>query len=157
MIVNDKTLQDIANQKPNTLEELWLINGISLDFISNYGEYFITNGHKPKNVSDNSNMSRKSNTIDVSYEMYNMGKSIDEIATTRNLKARTIEEHLIKKWSNTKEKIDLDRVNLTRDMIDDIKQVIDKVGCDKLRPIKESIINQKITYFHIKMVVLELC
>ena len=157
MIVSDKTLQDIANQKPNTLEELWLINGISLDFISNYGEYFITNGHKPKNVSDNSNMSRKSNTIDVSYEMYNMGKSIDEIATTRNLKARTIEEHLIKKWSNTKEKIDLDRVNLTRDMIDDIKQVIDKVGCDKLRPIKESIINQNISYFHIKMVVLELC
>ena len=108
-----------------------------------------------KNVSGD--ISKKSNTIDVSYEMYNMGKPINEIATTRNLKIRTIEEHLIKKWSNTKEKIDLDRINLTRDMINDIKQVIDKVGCNKLRPIKDSIINQKISYFHIKIIVLELC
>jgi len=142
MIINDKILKNISDSKPNTIEELWLIDGVSQDFISTYGHYFLN--------SDIIITTNKQKTHDITYEMFNAGDNIIEIANKRNLSKQTIETHLIKKWSETKEKIDFNRINLNNDILNSIKDAIKIIGKEKLKPIKNMI--PHISYFHIKLV-----
>lgn len=147
MIVNDKVLLKITKIKPKTLEELWLIDGVSQQFVVNYGNYFIIPSHRdtPRDT--------KIETADISFQEYNSGKSIEEISIQRNLKPLTIENHLIQKWKHSIDKIDLERLHLTKNIQEEIKQAIRIVGVDKLRPIKD-IVNPKISYLQIRVTIL---
>lgn len=44
MIINDRTLQFISNKKPKHVSELWMIDGITQDFITKYAHFFINSG-----------------------------------------------------------------------------------------------------------------
>ena len=71
------------------------------------------------------------------YELYNQGKNIDEMAQIRNLKPATIVEHLCYLIEN-KLKIDVNKfVSLEKQQ--EILEAIEKVGGAKLTPLKEAL------------------
>ena len=144
--LNDKILKNIEIAAPKTLEDLWLVDGITETFIINYGSEFINKFTETKK-------NRVTNTVDETYNLYKEGKSISEIAFQRNLKEITIENHIIEKWKNNKSEISKDYCKLTIIIENEIINAISKVGIDKLRPIKD-IVNKDISYFQIRTVIL---
>lgn len=95
---------------------------------------------------------KKEETYIATYNLYNSGKSIDEIADIRGLTRTTIENHLLKCYEN-----DLD-IDLTRCINtpyeNDIVSAITKLGSEKLRPLKD-ILPEEVSYFDIKYYVLK--
>jgi ATP-dependent DNA helicase RecQ len=144
--LNDKILKNIEIANPKTLEELWLVDGITEAFIINYGSEFI-------NKITETKKNRSKNTVDETYNLYKEGKSISEIASQRNLTEITIENHIIEKWKNNKSEISKNYCKLTPTIENEIINAISKVGIDKLRPIKD-IVSKNISYFQIRTVIL---
>ena len=71
------------------------------------------------------------------YELYNQGKNIDEMAQIRNLKPATIVEHLCYLIEN-KLKIDVNKF-VSSEKQQEILGAIEKVGGAKLTPLKEAL------------------
>ena len=143
----DRTLENIRLKLPNSIEELWLIDGITENFMVQYGDEFVKKIiSKPRKQT--------TNTVAETYQMYKEGKPIDIIAKERNLKPITIENHIIGSWEKNKSEIDKKYANLTKEIEEEIINAIEKVGTEKLRPIKD-IINNSITYFQIRTVILD--
>jgi ATP-dependent DNA helicase RecQ len=126
-----------------------LIDGITENFIIKYGAEFIN-----KINNNDKKPTKQCNTIEETYNLYKEGKTIDEIANIRDLKPLTIENHIINKWSNNKDEINKDFAKLTKKIEDEIISAVEKVGFEKLRPIKD-IISKDITYFQIRTVLIE--
>ncbi len=110
------------------------------DFISNH------------EIDKNNHNKFKENTCVVSCNLYNEGKSIDDICKIRGLKRQTIEGHLVKGYELGLD-IDLsDVVNLQFERL--IFDAIDELGFDKLRPLKDFLPSEvsylDITYFVVK-------
>jgi ATP-dependent DNA helicase RecQ len=153
MIINDKVLSNIIQTKPKTIEELYNIDGVSNDFICKYGQYFLDT----KNAYSSSS-SKKSNTKDQTWDLYQCGKSIKEISEIRGLKDQTIESHIVDKFSDDINNIDMDRMGINQNMIDRVAIAIDQVGKTRLRPIKDILDfdgnTKKISYFQLKTCIL---
>lgn len=141
MIINDKVLENISRVKPETFDQLLAIDGISTEFVSKYGIFFIS----PKQYSIDSKTE--------SFNMYISGKSISEIAKLRNLKTITIENHLIEKYKEDLSKIDEKKADVTDNMKNLVKNAVDKVGKNKLKPIRD-LVGKKISYFQIRLCLL---
>ena len=145
MIVNDKVLSRISEIKPQTIENLFNIDGVNHEFICKYGSFFVE--EKKKN-------SLCSSTKDISFQMYQKGKTISEIATERKLKDLTIEAHITSKLRENPENIDRKRIGLTPNMLERLSIAVLEVGKDRLRHIKDFLDNEnseKISYFQIKV------
>ena len=92
MIINDKVLADISTANPQTVADLLMVDGVSNAFINKYGDFFIGVVEKKRSSSGTS-----STTKDMSYTMYQSGKSINNIVSSRGLKRMTIESHITDK------------------------------------------------------------
>jgi ATP-dependent DNA helicase RecQ len=148
MIISDVILKRINEKKPKNIEELLKIDGINFDFICNYGEQFLSSKNETQKVKKKECESVK---------LYKEGKSIEIIIKIRGLTKMTIEKHIITYFKENKSiltekeiKINLNKINITNEIKEEIKEAITKVGIQKLKLIKE-IINKKITYFQIQM------
>ena len=158
--INDKVLLNILNKCPKTLSDLWAVDGLSHDFIMNYGDEFmqglqfaksftVSKSHtpipKPLTVGD---------TIMVTYNLYKQGKSISEICAERSIKSYTIESHILNVWEKDEDAvIDLEYADLSEEKRKEILKVIKVVGTDKLRPIKD-LVGNNVTYFQIRLTIL---
>ncbi|CJG64941.1 Uncharacterised protein [Streptococcus pneumoniae] len=84
----------------------------------------------------------------MTYELFQQGKSLDEIADERELSRITIENHLFKCAEEEKE------IDWTPFLSEEDEQLIleaaSSVGDEKLKPIKEEL-PENITYFMIKV------
>lgn len=156
MIINDKVLSNISQTKPKTIQDLYNIDGVSNDFIFKHGQYFI--GEKNRSSTRSPSTSKKSNTKDESWNLYQSGKSIKEIAEIRGLKDLTIESHIVDKFSNNTKNIDKTRMGISKDMIERVKVVVEQVGKNRLRPIKDILDDdkdkEKVSYFQLKTCIL---
>ena len=75
----------------------------------------------------------------------------DEISKIRSIKSQTIESHILCVWENDEDsEIDMEYANLTDDLREKIMKVVEKVGEDRLRPIKDGL-DSKVTYFQIRL------
>lgn len=100
LVFNDATLKEIETERPMSEKELLAINGVGQHKLEVYGEAFIKEViafTKSKKVSKN-----KNNTHKLTYELYQQGLTIDEIAEQRKLKATTIYSHIAKLYSDGK-------------------------------------------------------
>lgn len=99
--------------------------------------------------------SSTTDTILASYQLFIQGKSIDEIATYRRLKASTIENHLAKCVENDLP-LDFGRLGVSQEVWNQIILVInsDTIQGDisKLRPIKD-LCSSSISYLQLKCVI----
>ena len=163
----------------NNVESMLEISGVGVNKLEKYGDIFIETVNKyvvennievPERKYKNSreasaldsilyNMEPqnapskvKEDTRIVSYNLYKDGKSIDEIASLRGLKRTTIEGHLVKCFELGMD-IDLEKdVHTQFEGI--IYDAIDKLGFEKLRPLKdflpEDVSYLDINYFVVK-------
>ncbi|MBE9055813.1 DNA helicase RecQ [Sphaerospermopsis sp. LEGE 08334] len=139
MIFQDSTLKLMAQVKPKTLEEFANLDGVVSYKVSQYGEKFLSviQAHcqeqsfpPPKNTDH-----YPTDTESTTFELYQQGFSIQEIAEKRNVRTTTIIRHL----SDLIEKnqpVDLNLL-VPFDRQKKIWQVIDVLGDISLTPIRE--------------------
>ena len=179
IVFTDVSLKEMSTYFPINVESMLEISGVGVNKLEKYGDIFIETVNKyvvennievPERKYKNSreasaldsifyNMEPqnipskvKEDTRIVSYNLYKDGKSIDEIASLRGLKRSTIEGHLVKCFELGMD-IDLEKdVHTQFEGI--IYDAIDKLGFDKLRPLKdflpEDVSYLDINYFVVK-------
>ena len=156
IVCADISLKQMSTFFPLTVESLLKIHGIGAHKVEQYGEVFlnaISNYVMENNIDFSSIVKeKKEETHITTYNLYNSGKSIDEIANIRELTKTTIENHLLKCYENDLD-IDLTRCVNTQ-YENDIISAITKLGSEKLRPLKD-ILPEEVSYFDIKYYVLK--
>ena len=158
VVFGDVSLKEMCSAYPTTDDAFLNITGVGQNKLENYGAEFITaiqnyvadtqpdlTKHKPQKAVVAK--PEKEDTKIVSYEAYISGKTIDEIASERGLTRVTIENHLIKCLELGME-IELEKEIQTQ-FENIIYEAIDKVGTEKLRPIKD-ILPENVNYFDIR-------
>ena len=154
MIINDKVLERIVNAEPTNIFDLSQIDGVCNEFIYQYGQYFLADLFKntkstPFKPTPSKPTSSKSSTQDESFSMYSDGLSISQIAKNRGLTPFTVEGHIVSKLAENPQNIDEVKIGLTDSVKTQLTNAIEKVGKDKLKPIKD-LVDTKISYFQIK-------
>ena len=160
VLINDRLLMNLEAKRAKTLADLWNIDGISDDFLMTYGaEWLDLTNSKSKKKKDKAKKGDKSggnkkNTLDITYDLYKQGMSIRKIADTRSMSIITIEEHILTIFEKYEEaEINPDIFGLTEEIESEIRKIINIIGDDKLKPIKNRL-RKDITYGQIKLTLL---
>lgn len=98
LIFSDATLHEIVEERPLTDDDFIHISGVGNRKLEVYGDIFM-NEIRAFNKEKKAN---KEDTYKVTYELYQEGLSIDEIAEKRNLKSQTIFSHIAKLYADGK-------------------------------------------------------
>ena len=108
-IFSDATLVELATYLPLTKSDLAKISGFGDIKLAKYGDSFLDaiidycvannlstkiNSKAPKRVKQSSSKEKTTDTKKASLQLFQLGRSIPEIAAERNLSATTIETHL---------------------------------------------------------------
>lgn len=160
-IFPNKTLEEMAERRPQSLDELIDIHGVGTRKLDKYGQKFVNaieefckkhglpaGEDKPKKspqVLKNMPSYTQLQTLD----LYKQGLSIDAIANQRVLKPRTIVDHLVA-LIGFNQGVDIDRLVLPEAQ-DEIIEAIEKVGENPLTPIYEYL-QERYSYEEIKLV-----
>lgn len=146
VFMNDKVVSNINDTSPKNMKDLLNVDGISEDFVTNYGLEFMTEVLKKKKHNKN-----PKKTV---FKLYKTGKTMSEIAEIMEIKMTTVEQYILDIFENNEDAdIDCDYFDLTEEIEEEIKNAIETTGIDKLRPIKDKV-NEKITYGQIKLCIL---
>ena len=146
VFMNDKVVSNINDTSPKSIKDLLNVDGISDEFVTNYGIEFMTEMLKKKKHNKN-----PKKTV---FKLYKEGKTMIEIAKKMEIKMTTVEQYILDIFENNEDAdIDCDYFDLTDEIEEEIKKAIETTGIDKLRPIKD-FVNQKITYGQIKLCIL---
>lgn len=162
VVFSDKTLHDMCMKLPKNRETMLQVHGVGEVKFNKYGEDFlqvIAQHNKPflnsfdeKNIKPKNSTRTKTLSHIRTWELYQTGKSLEEIATERDLTIKTVEGHLLKAATDGYE------IDWTKflDPGDEkvIMDVIQEEGMKKLRPIKEKL-PERITYFSIRATILK--
>lgn len=158
VVFGDVSLKEMCSTYPTNDDAFLNITGVGQSKLENYGTEFITaiqkyiedtkpNLAKYKPKKPVVAKPEKVDTKIISYEAYQSGKTIDEIASERGLTRVTIENHLIKCLELGME-IELEKEIQTQfEKI--IYEAISKVGTEKLRPIKD-VLPENVNYLDIR-------
>ncbi|GAF64514.1 putative helicase [Bacillus sp. TS-2] len=156
-IFSDKTLKEMARTIPVTEEELMNISGVGMQKLRDYGPIFLEqlqqikkDDNVMKKRSTPEGKATKKNGYKISVELFLAGKTIEEIANERQLTEITVQNHLLKGFHN-QEITSLEQY-VEEEKVQQIKKAIEKVGIEKLKPIKE-LLPADISYQEIRFVV----
>ncbi|MDE5412737.1 DNA helicase RecQ [Alkalihalobacterium chitinilyticum] len=156
LIFSDKTLREMSRSIPSSTEELLLVNGVGQQKLEKYGEPFLTalqpyrDQKTDQLVTVQKKASSKIPSHHITYERYEQGSSVKEIAAERECTEETILSHL-EKCVDEGKNIDLRQfVNEHHEQL--IEEAIEKIGAERLKPLKESL-PEEVTYFEIRYVI----
>ena len=178
VVFSDATLRQMCIYFPTTVENMLSISGVGMNKTQKYGSLFISaiskyikeNNITPKEFPNKANKKEtaalqvssnvnedvipkiKESTYITSYNLFKQGNSIKEIASNRSLTVKTIEEHLLKCFELGMD-IDLSSY-VQKEFEEDIKKVINELGYERLRPIKDAL-PEKVSYFDIKYFIIK--
>ena len=97
---------------------------------------------------------KRGNTREQVIKLYKQGKSVKHMSEVLGVKQQTIESHILNIFEFDDDfSVDLEYFDLTEEKEEQIKKAIDKVGTEKLRPIKD-IVGKEISYGQIKVCML---
>ncbi len=123
-IFNDATLREMEAERPMSDEEFIRISGVGRIKMMNYGHAFMK---EIINFTSEKKKKRKVDTVQKTFELLQLGLSIEDISMERNLAEGTIYSHLFKLYNAGK------NVNL--------HQLIDKNDLDSIRKAKKTLEN----------------
>lgn len=172
IVFADISLKEMSTYYPTNVENMLKITGVGASKLEKYGEIFIDTvskyvyennikipqGNEVTNLKTSSTHSSDKNKIPkedtkvVTCNLYNSGKTIDEICNIRGLTKQTIENHLLKCYEADFD-VDLEK-NVQTQFKDDILNAINLIGIEKLKPLKEALPSQ-VTYFDINYYVIQ--
>ncbi|MFZ7101756.1 MAG: DNA helicase RecQ [Peptococcaceae bacterium] len=160
-IFPDSTLLEMSKYYPLDARSLLKIKGVGENKLRKYGDVFLAqistyvaenniSVHEPvtKETSLTKNADKTPSHL-VSFELYQTGLSLAEIARQRELTTTTVQNHILQ-CAQEGLAVDLDSF-IPRQYEDLILQAVKKVGREKLRPIKEEL-PAEIDYLAIKAV-----
>jgi ATP-dependent DNA helicase RecQ len=168
IIFADSTLREMSENYPCDEEAMLSIKGVGETKLKKYGEEFLqvivnyVKEHNLQGMSGTLNYNEDSEANKevatdkeevpshvITLNMFKDGKSLKEITEIRGLKFTTIEDHIMKCALEGME-VDLDSL-IPEEYEKAIIEAIEKVGAEKLKPIKE-ILPQEVNYTAIKAV-----
>lgn len=176
VIFHNTTLEEVAYYMPTSKEKFMDIKGVGEKKFDNYGQMFIkiiqefildkgideaeikhregqmlleVEVDESINASDTKGKSR----YELTYEVYNQGLDLKEIAKKRGFSPSTIVKHL-ERLASEGYHIDLDRF-IVKSKEKEILEAINKIGMNALKPIKDSV-SDSITYPDIQLVLTKL-
>jgi ATP-dependent DNA helicase RecQ len=168
IIFADSTLREMSEKYPCDEEAMLSIKGVGESKLKKYGEEFLQvivsylEEHNLQGMSGKLNCNENSEAhkevaVDkeeppshvITLNMFKEGKSLKEIEEIRSLKFTTIEDHIMRCALEGME-VDLDSL-IPEEYEQAICEAIEKVGAEKLKPIKE-ILPQEVSYTAIKAV-----
>ena len=172
IVFADVSLKEMSTYYPTNVENMLKITGVGAFKLEKYGKIFINTiskyvyennikipqGNEVINLKTSSTHSSDKNKIPkedtkvVTFNLYNSGKTIDEICNIRGLTKQTIENHLLKCYESDFD-VDLEK-NIQTQFKDDILNAINLIGIEKLKPLKEALPSQ-VTYFDINYYVIQ--
>jgi ATP-dependent DNA helicase RecQ len=164
IIFHNSVLKEMSTYFPQNKEAFLEVKGIGLRKYESYGEEFIKtikkyiekkgiDTSKIKKVEVEEPVNRDMDRYRLTYDCYLEGLSLKEIAAKRNFTVNTIIRHLEKCEENGQ------TINWSRFIGDPKKEekilsAIDKVGLERLKPIKE-ILPEEISYEDIRIVIIK--
>lgn len=163
IIFSDVSLMEMSEYLPQDERQFLKIKGVGESKLERYGKEFldiinkyIVENNIEKNNKNNDDKN-KDNAVDDKYEkikshvitfnMYKEGKVIETIMKERNLSRTTIENHIFDCALEGME-VDLDEF-IPQGYEEKIYEVIENIGAEKLRPIKEALPDE-VSYLAIK-------
>ncbi len=156
MIFSDKTLRELSEIKPLSMEELIQVKGIGEQKRERYGARFLTVIHEQmvqvKTLKPISENNKQPSHLE-SFYLYQQGMTLKEISTQRERSLVTIQNHIIQAVEEGNE---FDWYSVLND--DEEKAIMEKVielGEERLKPIKEEL-PADIDYFKIKLVLVKM-
>ncbi len=121
LVFSDATLRDMARTRPATLADMAQVSGVGEKKLAEYGRIFLDAIHlwaKEKGIALQVRRggqtavripaTQKPDTLERTWELYNQGLTIEEMARARNLATSTIVTHLAKLYEEGR-KVDLRR------------------------------------------------
>lgn len=159
LVFADSTLREMSAQLPRTMDDLQQIKGIGEVKQKKYGAQFLNllkefAPSAPPEIKEKKvqpeKKSDKQPTHLITLQMFADGLSLEEIGQTRDLKPVTLQNHLVKA-AEEGHPVDWDRL-IPAGQESRIIAVIDELGTDKLRPIKDAL-PEEIGYDTIKAVI----
>jgi ATP-dependent DNA helicase RecQ len=170
LIFSDVSLYEMINKKPNNKLDFLNIVGVDSLRCEKYGQEFIDTINtyslflSPEGNNINSPILKKKknkfskNTKDITYDLFmNKKMSLKQIAISRNIKVRTVEDHIVYSFSNNRD-LDLNRLNFNNNIISKVKKIYNKFnknGKVRLRSLKDNLPDD-ISFLHIKMAISKL-
>jgi ATP-dependent DNA helicase RecQ len=147
LVFNDATLKIIEQERPMSDEEFLEISGVGQRKLEVYGAAFINEViafTKEKKVTKN-----KSDTHKKTYELYQEGLSIDEIAEKRKLTSTTIFSHIAKLYNDGKD-INIDEL-VSENEVNSVREAKKELDSpNALKPYFEHF-NEQLDYFKIRL------
>lgn len=166
MIFHDATLKEMAAYFPQSKEAMLTIKGIGEKKYESYGESFleIIKNYAEKNKKteisriqeeklEERGEPEKADRYEITYELYLQNLTLKEIAEKRGFTVNTIIEHLGNCQGRGKT-VDWTRFIDNPEKEEKILSVINKVGLEKLKPIKEAL-PEDISYEDIKLIIIK--
>ena len=157
IIFSDNTLHKMCSLYPLDEKSMLAVPGVGESKFRKYGKSFIEvikkymqdNGIAPAHPVKANLEDQKTPSYVVTYEMYTNGKTTSEISKERSLSIVTVQDHLVRS-AQEGYPIDWDKF-IPKEHEKLILSIIEKLGPDKLRPIKEAL-PEEIEYMAIKAV-----
>lgn len=156
VVFSDKSLMEMATTFPHDQEEFTGVNGVGPVKWSKYGDQFlemIKEFALKNGLSSKAKKSAKtyvySPNFDVTLRLFNEGMSVEEIAIKKGLTTGTIINHL-EVAIQQGHPVDINRL-VSKERQDKIGEAIEKLGLQKLKPIKEYL-HEDYTYDEIRLV-----
>lgn len=152
LVFSDKTLKEMINLRPRSLEEFSQISGVGEQKREQYGEMFIAwlgeLGLTEKKARKSSGKARLD--VNQAIALYQEGKTIEAIAEELSFSTQTIVKHLIEAEKE-------DQISGLLELVDQAKQdrineAISKCGKEFLKPIKMEV-GEDISYTEIMLMV----
>ncbi|GGE31324.1 ATP-dependent DNA helicase RecQ [Pullulanibacillus camelliae] len=168
IIFSDASLREMSSKLPQTLEAMLEIKGVGEQKLERYGQGFLAaimkyceenDVKEPEEKDPTSSAPQKpiatanGKSYEVTHALYKEGHSLQEIANARAMSIITIQSHLEQAGENDLE-VDWDSF-INADYEEQIIEVIEQIGTDKLKPLKEAL-PEEVDYFMIKAVIQKL-
>jgi len=102
IVFTDSTLKELSAEKPLSIDDLEGISGIGQHKRMKYGEVFLTEIIKFVKEKSNDGAKIKGATYLITYDLFQAGKSVEEISKERNLQETTIFSHLSNAYNQGK-------------------------------------------------------
>lgn len=175
IVFGDNTLKEMSLRMPINKEQLLDISGVGEKKIDKYGDEFINTvkeyiennslevkfeflnaKNKTTNSKTTKRISDKKKSFEITIEELKEGRSFIDIAKDRDITVSTVMSHIYKFLSDGgKVDFEINFTNLfTKEDKEEVIRAINKVGYNKLKPIKEEV-RDDISYDTIKYIILK--
>ncbi len=160
IIFHDETLKDIARRFPVTRAEFMEVRGVGKAKAVKYGDIFIDVIRKYGESQGRLEEIRKEIQKDPEYtidqwdtfSLHKEGKTVEEMATILGIVPGTVVDRLIREHDKGRD-VNLDALYKSH-LEEDILRSVHKLGTEKLRPIKEDLMNRgiEVDYIDLKVI-----